>query len=92
MVTFLVVMHVLIAIVLVLVVLLQTGRGSEIGAVFGSGASQTLFGPSGTTGFMTKVTAAVVTLFMLTSLSLAYFYSHREYGPKPPARTEERLP
>jgi preprotein translocase subunit SecG len=92
MVTFFVVLHILVSLILIAVVLLQTGRGSEIGAVFGSGASQTLFGPSGTTGFMTKVTAVAVTVFMLTSLSLAYFYSHREYGLKQPVRTEERLP
>ena len=87
------IIHLLVSLALIFVVLLQTGRGSEIGAAFGSGASQTLFGSSGTTGFMTKVTTAAVVIFMLTSLLLAYFYSHREYVVRAPAsQTEERLP
>ena len=71
------IVHILAAIALVLIVLLQTGRGSEIGAAFGSGASQTLFGSSGTSGFMTRVTTVVVIIFMLTSLVLAMMYSKR---------------
>jgi preprotein translocase subunit SecG len=69
------IVHVLVAIALVLIVLLQTGRGSEIGAAFGSGASQTLFGSSGTSGFMTRLTTIVVVVFMVTSLVLAIMYS-----------------
>lgn len=69
-------LHVLVAIALVLIVLLQTGRGSEIGAAFGSGASQTLFGSSGTSGFMTRLTTIVVIVFMLTSVVLALMYSN----------------
>ena len=101
MLTAIAIIHLLVSIALIFVVLLQTGRGSEIGAAFGSGASQTLFGSSGTTGFMTKVTTAAVVIFMLTSLLLAYFYSHREYVVKAPSsqqssqrssETEERLP
>ena len=74
------IIHVLVAIALVLIVLLQTGRGSEIGAAFGSGASQTLFGSSGTSGFMTRLTTIVVIVFMLTSLLLAYMYSRAGEG------------
>ena len=74
------IIHILASIGMILVVLLQTGRGSEIGAAFGSGASQTLFGSSGTSGFMTKMTTGVVVVFMVTSLILAYFYSHRQYS------------
>ncbi len=74
------IVHILAAIALVLIVLLQTGRGSEIGAAFGSGASQTLFGSSGTSGFMTRVTTVVVIVFMLTSLVLAMMYSKRPVG------------
>ena len=93
MLTAIAIVHLLVSIALIFVVLLQTGRGSEIGAAFGSGASQTLFGSSGTTGFMTKITTAVVVIFMLTSLLLAYFYSHREYVIKAPAgQTEQTLP
>ena len=63
-----------------LIVLLQTGRGSEIGAAFGSGASQTLFGSSGTSGFMTRLTTIVVVVFMLTEPFLAYMYSRAGEG------------
>ena len=71
------VIHVLSSIGLICIVLLQTGRGSEIGAAFGSGSSQTLFGSSGSTAFMTKLTTGTVAVFMITSMFLAYFYSHR---------------
>ncbi|MBA4417857.1 MAG: preprotein translocase subunit SecG [Syntrophus sp. (in: bacteria)] len=77
MLTVIAIIHVLVSIALILIVLLQTGRGSEIGAAFGSGSSQTLFGSSGSTSFMTKLTAVAVAIFMITSMLLAYFYSHR---------------
>ncbi len=77
MLTAIAIIHVLVSIALILIVLLQTGRGSEIGAAFGSGSSQTLFGSSGSSSFMTKLTSAAVIIFMITSLLLAYFYSHR---------------
>ncbi|OPY75231.1 MAG: Protein-export membrane protein SecG [Syntrophorhabdus sp. PtaU1.Bin058] len=87
------IIHVVVAIALILIVLLQTGRGSEIGAAFGGGSSQTLFGSSGSSGFMTKLTTAVVIIFMVTSLGLAYIYSHREVTLKvAPAQTEEKAP
>ena len=89
------IVHILAAIALVLIVLLQTGRGSEIGAAFGSGASQTLFGSSGTSGFMTRVTTIVVIIFMLTSLVLAMMYSSgRSVSSRRsiPAPIEEKLP
>ena len=71
------IIHVVVSVALIFVVLLQTGRGSEIGAAFGSGSSQTLFGSSGSSGFMTKLTTAGVVIFMVTSMLLAYFYSHK---------------
>jgi preprotein translocase subunit SecG len=69
------IVHIIAAIALVMIVLLQTGRGSEIGAAFGSGASQTIFGSSGSSGFMTRITTIVVIVFMVTSLVLAIMYS-----------------
>lgn len=72
------IIHVIIAIALILIVLLQTGRGSDMGAAFGGGSSQTLFGSSGSSGFMTKLTTVAAVVFMLTSLVLAYTYSHKE--------------
>ncbi|OPX98054.1 MAG: Protein-export membrane protein SecG [Syntrophorhabdus sp. PtaU1.Bin002] len=77
MLTAIAIIHVVVSIALILIVLLQTGRGSEIGAAFGSGSSQTIFGSSGSSGFMTKLTTIAVAVFMITSLLLAYFYSHR---------------
>ncbi|MDR2017658.1 MAG: preprotein translocase subunit SecG [Syntrophobacterales bacterium] len=77
MLTAIAIIHVLVSIALILIVLLQTGRGSDVGAAFGSGSSQTLFGSSGSSGFMTKLTTAGVVIFMVTSMFLTYFYSHR---------------
>jgi preprotein translocase subunit SecG len=77
MLTAIAILHVVVSIALILIVLLQTGRGSEIGAAFGSGSSQTIFGSSGSSGFMTKLTTIAVVIFMVTSLVLAYFYSHK---------------
>ncbi|MCX7981909.1 MAG: preprotein translocase subunit SecG [Syntrophales bacterium] len=66
------IVHILVCIILILVVLLQAGRGANMGAVFG-GSSQTIFGTSGPGTFLGKVTTVVAIIFMLTSLSLTYF-------------------
>ncbi|MDP8255408.1 MAG: preprotein translocase subunit SecG [Candidatus Alcyoniella australis] len=66
------VMHVLICITIIVVILLQSGKGSDLGAVFGGGSSQTLFGSSGSATFLSKLTTAGAIAFMLTSLLLAY--------------------
>ena len=67
----LIVLHVLICIGLVISILLQSGKGSDLGAAFG-GSSQTLFGSAGATGFLNKLTAGVAIAFMFTSLFLAF--------------------
>ncbi|MBI3801398.1 MAG: preprotein translocase subunit SecG [Deltaproteobacteria bacterium] len=69
--TLLIIIHVISCIFLVTVVLLQQGKGADVGAVFG-GSSQTLFGSSGAGNFLTKLTSATAIIFMLTSLSLTY--------------------
>ena len=66
----LVVLHLIICLALIVIVLLQTGKGSEIGAVFGS-SSQTLFGSTGGGTFFGKLTTGVAVVFLLTSLILA---------------------
>ncbi len=71
--TVILVVHVLIAITLVTMILLQQGKGAEMGAAFGSGASSTVFGSQGAASFMTRSTAMLATAFFLTSLTLAYF-------------------
>ena len=67
------VVHILACCVLVLVVLLQHGKGADIGAAFGAGASNTVFGARGAGNFLTKLTTGSVVVFMLTSLALSYF-------------------
>lgn len=71
MITLLTIVHVLIAILLILIVLLQSGKGSDLGSVFGGGASQTLFGAAGSKTILTKITTVLAVLFMLTSFVLA---------------------
>ncbi|VAW86453.1 Protein translocase membrane subunit SecG [hydrothermal vent metagenome] len=65
--------HVIIMVVLVGLILIQRGKGADVGAAFGSGASQTVFGSQGSASFLTRTTAVLATLFFLTSLTLAYF-------------------
>jgi preprotein translocase subunit SecG len=74
---FLTVLHVMVCIVLIAVVLLQRGKGAEIGAVFGGGASSTVFGSRGAGNFLTKLTTGAAVVFMCTSLTLAYFARER---------------
>jgi len=73
------ILHIAVAVFLILVVLLQTGKGAEMGAAFG-GSSQTLFGGGGPAGFMAKLTTAAAVAFMLTSLGLAYVSSAGRIG------------
>ncbi len=66
------VVHVLLAIGIIALVLLQHGKGADAGAAFGSGASSTVFGARGSGSFLTRTTAILAALFFATSLSLAY--------------------
>jgi preprotein translocase subunit SecG len=68
----LIVIHVVVCVALIMIVLLQTGKGADMGAAFGGGSSQTLFGSSGASTFLSKATTAAAIVFMLTSLTLAY--------------------
>jgi preprotein translocase subunit SecG len=67
--TIIIVVHILVCVALILIVLLQAGKGAEMGAAFG-GASQTIFGSAGTMGFLTKLTTIAAIVFMITSLLL----------------------
>ncbi len=71
----LIVLHVSVCIILIAVVLLQRGKGAEMGAVFGGGASSTVFGSRGAGTFLSKLTTGCAVVFMLTSLSLSYIYT-----------------
>lgn len=64
--------HVIVSIALILIVLLQTGKGASMGAVFGGAGSQALFGNTGAASFLGKLTTWAAIIFMLTSLTLAY--------------------
>ncbi|MCB1792394.1 MAG: preprotein translocase subunit SecG [Gammaproteobacteria bacterium] len=69
----LVVVHLFLAIGLVALILIQHGKGADMGAAFGSGASATVFGSRGASNFLSRTTAILATAFFLTSLALAYF-------------------
>ncbi len=66
-------LHIIVAIALVGLVLIQHGKGADAGAAFGSGASATVFGSRGSSSFLTRASAVLATVFFMTSLSLAYF-------------------
>ena len=70
------IVHILTSIGLILVVLLQQGKGAEMGAVFG-GSSSTIFGSSGAGNFLTRLTTGMAIVFMITSLTLGYFAGRR---------------
>ena len=70
--TVITIIHLIACVFLIMVVLLQTGKGAEMGAVFGGGSSATLFGASGAGNFLTKLTTGTAIVFFLTSLILAY--------------------
>ena len=71
--TVIVVIHVIVAIAIIGLVLLQQGKGADAGASFGAGASQTVFGSSGSGNFLVQATTVLATIFFVTSLSLAIF-------------------
>jgi preprotein translocase subunit SecG len=73
----LIIIHIIVCIALIMIVLLQTGKGADMGAAFGGGSSQTLFGSTGASTFLTKATTAAAIIFMLTSLALAYMSGHK---------------
>ncbi len=70
------VIHVLVSIMLILFILLQTGKGADLGAMLGGGGANTLFGATGATSFLSKLTTYSAVVFMITCLTLAYLSSH----------------
>ena len=69
--------HILSAIGVIGLVLVQHGKGADMGAAFGSGASGSLFGSAGSANFLSRTTAVLAAVFFLTSLSLAYIASNK---------------
>lgn len=77
--TLLIILHVVVCLFLIAIVLLQHGKGADIGATFG-GSSQSLFGTEGPLPLLNKITTAAAVIFMLTSVALAYISSHTGTG------------
>ncbi|NWG87279.1 MAG: preprotein translocase subunit SecG [Hydrogenophilaceae bacterium] len=86
--------HILAAVAVVGLVLLQHGKGADMGAAFGSGASGSLFGATGSANFLSRATAVLATVFFMTSLGLAYFSANKaqpEVAPVP-TQAQPQLP
>ena len=79
--TLIIVLHVLIALAIIGLVLLQHGKGADMGSGFGGGASGSLFGATGSANFLSRATAVLATVFFMTSLALAYLASNRPRAP-----------
>jgi preprotein translocase subunit SecG len=87
----LLVIHMLTAVAIIGLVLLQQGKGADMGAAFGGGASQTLFGSRGSATFLSRTTGILAAIFFATSLALAVVYS-RQSGERTRSITEEAPP
>lgn len=75
--TLILVVHVLAALAIIGLVLLQHGKGADMGAAFGGGASGSLFGSTGSANFLSRITAVLATIFFVTSLTLTWFSAHK---------------
>ena len=88
----LLILHIIVCLALIGIVLLQGGKGAEVGATFGAGSSQTIFGATGGQTFLGKLTTGAAIIFMLTSLALAVFWGRpggssimpEQVAPTPP--------
>ena len=95
--TILLILHVLVCLSLIGIVLIQGGKGADIGATFGAGASHTLFGATGGQSFIAKMTTSAAVIFMLTSLALSMFWGQAgsdSIMPTQvvPAQTQQAIP
>jgi preprotein translocase subunit SecG len=86
------IVHILVAATLVGLVLLQHGKGADMGAAFGSGSSGSLFGASGSANFMSRATAVMATLFFLTSLGLTFFSGQKHVVAIKPVTQQPGVP
>jgi len=88
--------HLIVCFALILIVLLQTGKGADMGAVFGGAGNQTLFGNTGASTLLSKATTGAAIIFMLTSLSLAYISKSGDESVisdiKPAAQQTQTIP
>jgi len=94
MITFITAVHIVVCLFLIVVVLLQMGKGAELGSVFG-GSSQSVFGSSGPGNFLEKLTVGAAVIFMITSISLFYFSRTSSIASRisvPQTQTTEPVP
>ena len=77
--TALIVLHVIVCLLLIVVVILQRGKGAEMGAAFGVGSSSAVFGPKGPTPFLAKVTVVLAVIFFLNSIALTIIVGKPKY-------------
>ena len=80
--TVVLIVHVIAALGIIGLVLLQHGKGADMGAAFGSGSSGSLFGATGSANFLSRTTAILAAVFFVTSLLLAYLATHRVRAPE----------
>ncbi len=85
----LIVVHVVVALAIIALVLLQHGKGADMGSGFGGGASSSLFGATGSANFLSRATAALATVFFILSLALAYLATNR---PREAGSVVDRVP
>jgi preprotein translocase subunit SecG len=93
--TAILVFHVIVALAVIGLVLLQHGKGADMGSGFGGGSSGSLFGASGSANFLSRATAVLATVFFLTSLALAYLATHKPRaggGVMDAVKTEQPAP
>lgn len=74
-------LHILVSVGIIALVLLQHGKGADMGAGFGAGSSQTMFGSAGSTSFLAKVTAVLAALFFASCLLMSYMVAHHSKSP-----------
>jgi len=87
--TFVVIIHVIVSLIIIGLVLLQAGKGADIGSAFGGSGSQAVFGSMGTPTVLGKITTAVAVIFMVTSFSLAVL-AHKKASTIMPASAPAR--
>lgn len=94
--TLLTIIHISVSLFLIIIVLLQHGKGADMGAAFGGGSSQTLFGTEGPLPLLNKITTAAAVIFMVTSVALAYISTNKTVSVmksiEAPAPVEQTVP
>ena len=92
--TFVWIIHTLAALSVIGLVLIQHGKGADMGAAFGSGSAGSLFGSTGASNFLSKTTGVLAAIFFISSLGLTYLSSHRQSGgvmQSAPVTTEKKV-